>query len=141
MLKKCDGECCDSLCCPAGTMCCTSSDPCLPAGFRECTESVGGIAIACVCAPCLFANDPREEANDAVQGWINATGQTDSCRIDAMQHCVGAALVAYDCGWMCALCAGDLQELWQGDWDPMDYANNEAGVQCPSATSDLFQSK
>lgn len=85
--------------------------------------------------PCLWENDPREAGNNAIQGWINMTGETDLCRIDAMQHCVGAALVAYDCGMSCAVCAGELQELWQLDWDTMDYCNNEVGAACLSPTA------
>jgi hypothetical protein len=92
------------------------------------------MAIACACGPCVYANDPRDTANAAVQDWINATGETDLCRIDAMQHCVGAALLSGDCGATCAVCAGEINEFLQGDGDPMDYANNEAGAGC--ATQD-----
>jgi hypothetical protein len=34
---------------------------------------------------------------------MNTTDETNLCRIDAMQHCVGAALLANDCGFICAL--------------------------------------
>lgn len=96
---------------------------------------MGGILLTCGCTPCVLLNDPQDEANDAVQSWVNATGQNDLCRIDAMQHCVGAALLASDCGGLCAVCAGEINEWIQGDGDAMDYQNNWEGALCAGATA------
>jgi hypothetical protein len=95
-----------------------------------CFESAGGIALLCVCTPCVLGNDPQDEATAAVLNWANAGAKTDACRIDAMQHCVGAAMLAWDCTATCTICAGEVGEWLQEDGDPMDLWNNEKGVHC-----------
>lgn len=77
--------------------------------------------------------DVRADADAAVEAWVRDTGETDPCRIDAMQHCVGASVAAAAYGPHWALLLGQLLELQQGDGDPMDLHNNEAGVNCAAA--------
>jgi len=77
--------------------------------------------------------DVRDDANAAVDAWALRTSETDPCRIDAMQHCVGASIAAAAYGPPWALLLGQLLELQQGDWDPMDLHNNEAGTHCAAA--------
>jgi len=94
------------------------------------------MAFACVCAPCILSNlDLGNSAYAAEEAWANATGESDLCRRDAMQHCIGAALMANACGSACSTCAGEILETLQPDWDPMDIANNEAGATCPGSTT------
>ena len=60
----------------------------------------------------------------------------DGCKLDAMQHCVGAAMLADRCGAKCAIWAGKLVELKQLDWSRRDLRNNRAGAtRCRNATS------
>lgn len=74
--------------------------------------------------------DVRDDANAAVEAWAQRAGEADSCRIDAMQHCVAASATAAAVGPQWALLLGQLWELQQGDGDPMDLHNNEAGAGC-----------
>ncbi|MBN2563866.1 MAG: hypothetical protein JXQ75_23370 [Phycisphaerae bacterium] len=74
--------------------------------------------------------DVRADTDAAVEAWAQRTGETDPCRIDAMQHCVGASATAASYGPHWALLLGQLLELQQGDGDPMDLHNNEAGANC-----------
>ncbi|MEK6677560.1 MAG: hypothetical protein AABZ47_18140 [Planctomycetota bacterium] len=98
--------------------------------------------IILVCAACSITtsgcgvlNIP-EEATVAINEWADREGETDPCRIDAMQHCVGASATASECGQPCALLLGSLLELSQGDGDPMDFHNNEAGAACQQQLTD-----
>ena len=47
-----------------------------------------------------------------------------------MQHCLGASLMAEQCGKECAVLVADWQEEWQGDPGTMDYHNNKEGAAC-----------
>lgn len=80
--------------------------------------------------------DVRQQADAAVEAWRLRTGETDPCRIDAMQHCVAASATAASCGHDCALLLGLLLELQQEDGDPMDLNNNAAGAGCAAAIGD-----
>ncbi len=80
--------------------------------------------------------DVRDDANAAVDAWTLQTGETDPCRIDAMQHCIGASATAASVGPPLALLLGQLLELQQGDGDPMDLHNNEAGAGCAMPITD-----
>ncbi len=79
---------------------------------------------------CCGVLDVRDDANAAVDAWEQQTGETDPCRIDAMQHCIGGSATAATVGPQWALLLGQLLELQQGDGDPMDLHNNEAGANC-----------
>ncbi len=70
------------------------------------------------------------DADVAVTKWATQNGEVDACRLDAMQHCVGASAAAAICGRNCALLLGDLLEFRQDDGNAMDLANNEAGAGC-----------
>ncbi len=72
----------------------------------------------------------RDDANAAVDAWAQQAGETDPCRIDAMQHCIGGSAAAASIGPQWAVLLGQLLELQQGDGDPMDLHNNEAGADC-----------
>lgn len=74
--------------------------------------------------------DVRADADAAVEAWAQRTGETHPCRIDAMQHCVGASVATASYGPDLALLLGQLLELQQGDGDPMDLHNNQAGAHC-----------
>ncbi len=78
----------------------------------------------------------RDETDAAVEAWRVRTGETDPCRIDAMQHCVAASSTAAACGHDCALLLGLMLEWQQEDGDPMDLHNNAAGAGCAAAISD-----
>jgi len=80
--------------------------------------------------------DVRADADAAVAAWAQHTGETDPCKIDAMQHCVGASATAASLGPHLALLLGQLLELQQGDGDPMDLHNNEAGANCAVSITD-----
>lgn len=100
-------------------------------------SSIVGCGIPLACAPCALRNDPRENALDEVWSWAGRTGETDSCRINAMQHCIAAAVLADDCGSRCAVWAGEILEILQGDGDPMDKHNNEQGSQCNGSMDNI----
>ena len=55
------------------------------------------------------------EATDAVDAWRDRTGETDPCRYDAMQHCVGGSAAGAACGRNCAILLGQLLEIAQND--------------------------
>jgi hypothetical protein len=74
--------------------------------------------------------DVLADTDAAVEAWVQRTGETDPCRIDAMQHCMGASATAASYGPHWTLLLGRLLELQQGDNDPMDLHNNEAGTNC-----------
>jgi hypothetical protein len=74
--------------------------------------------------------DVVEYAEVAVEAWGQRSGETDPCRLDAMQHCVGASAAAASYGPCAAVLLGQLFEVQQGDGDPMDLYNNEAGANC-----------
>lgn len=80
--------------------------------------------------------DVRADTDAAVAAWAQRTGETDPCKIDAMQHCVGASATAASLGPHLALLLGQLLELQQGDGDPMDLHNNEAGANCAVPLTD-----
>lgn len=92
-------------------------------------------ATACFLSGCGVL-DVRAETDAAVVVWSQRTGETDPCRIDAMQHCVGASATAASLGPHLALLLGQLLELQQGDGDPMDLHNNEAGANCAVPVTD-----
>ncbi len=100
-------------------------------------SSVVGCGIPLACAPCALRNDPRENALDEVRSWADRRGDTDSCRINAMKHCVAAAVLADACGSRCAVWAGEILEILQGDGDPMDKHNNEQGSQCNGSMDNI----
>ena len=86
------------------------------------------------CRCCLKKNkNIVGDANDKLNSWMNETGNTNLCDIDAMQHCLGGALAGKKCGETCARIAGILLELQQLDFDPVDLHNNEEGAKCGSA--------
>lgn len=95
------------------------------------------IDIALACAPCALRNDPHENVPNEVWSWAGRTGETDSCRINAMQHCVAAAVLADDCGSRCAVWAGETLEILQRDGAPMDEHNNEQGSQCNGSRDNI----
>jgi hypothetical protein len=80
--------------------------------------------------------DVRADTDAAIEAWAQRTGETDPCRLDAMQHCVGAAATAASVGPDWALLLGQLLEAQQGDADPMDLHNNEAGASCATPITD-----
>ena len=92
-----------------------------------------GCGIPIVCMPCALQNDPRDNTLSEVGSWADGMNETDSCRINAMQHCVAAAMLADDCGVSCAVWVGEVLEILQGDGDSMDIHNNEQGSQCNSS--------
>ncbi len=71
-----------------------------------------------------------DQAIIAVAAWSQTTGESEGCRINAMQHCVAASAVSAQCGPACAVLLGRLLEIRQLDGDPMDLHNNEAGADC-----------
>jgi RHS repeat-associated protein len=98
-------------------------------------ESFGGGVTFCVCLACGAASHGYVTASATAMlnqwaEWESAKGTLTMCRLDAMQHCIGAFMAANECGGACALCLGELLELRQGDGDAMDYDNNQAGVEC-----------
>ncbi len=70
------------------------------------------------------------DANRAVDAWKERTGETDPCRIDAMQHCVGGSAASAACGPLCAALLGEALEAFENDGDPADLFNNNAGIGC-----------
>jgi len=80
--------------------------------------------------------DIPDEAIEAVMAWKEQTGETDICRVNAMQHCVAASAVSDECGVTCAVLLGALLELRQLDGDPMDFHNNRAGAGCSAPIAD-----
>ncbi len=74
--------------------------------------------------------DVRADTDAAVEAWAQRTGEADPCRLDAMQHCVGASTTTASVGPDWALLLGQLWEAQQRDADPMDLHNNEAGAGC-----------
>ncbi len=72
--------------------------------------------------------DVPDVARQAVADWCDRNGETDPCRIDAMEHCVGGSAAAAACGPGCAILLGRLLEERQGDGNAMDLHNNEAGA-------------
>jgi len=72
--------------------------------------------------------DLPDDARRAVADWRDRNGETDPCRIDAMEHCVGGSAAAAACGPECAILLGQLLEQRQGDGNAMDLHNNEAGA-------------
>ena len=95
------------------------------------------VSVAAVLAGGCDVLDVRPEADAAVADWAAATGETDACRLDAMQHCVGAALAARRFGPGAAVLLGMLNELDQADFDPMDLHNNQAGVGCAGESAEM----
>jgi len=79
---------------------------------------------------------PRE-ASEAAAQWRDEREETDPCRFDAMEHCVGGSGAAAACGRSCAILLGRLLELYQRDGNAMDLFNNAAGAGCalPIGTS------
>jgi hypothetical protein len=80
-----------------------------------------------------MGHDPRDTAIASVEQWAARADKSDPCRINAMEHCVAAALLAGDCGDQCAIWAGEVLEALQRDGDPMDTHNNRRGAQCEAA--------
>ena len=89
-----------------------------------------GCGVGLACLPCTIRNDPRATTDEAVARWAQARDDSDPCRLDAMQHCVAAALLANRCEPACAIWAGQINERLQRDGDPMDFHNNEQGADC-----------
>ncbi|MBN1491837.1 MAG: hypothetical protein JXA69_18140 [Phycisphaerae bacterium] len=82
------------------------------------------------------------DANQRTNAWAKETGNDGegSCKRDAMQHCIGAALAAGKCGAWCAREAGrHLEDKYPlkepvGNRDrERDLANNEQGLSCKDA--------
>jgi RHS repeat-associated protein len=61
----------------------------------------------------------------------------NNCKRDAMQHCVGAALLASLCGADCAKKVGRLVELLQWDFNAHDIENNRVGANYCGTASDI----
>lgn len=80
--------------------------------------------------------DVRAETDAAIDAWAGQTGESDPCRLDAMQHCVGASATAASVGPQWAVLLGQLLEAQQGDGDPMDLHNNAAGADCAAFITD-----
>lgn len=95
--------------------------------FSTCRLVLLGIAAAT--AGCGVFTVPAD-ANNAVNAWKQRTGETDPCRIDAMQHCIGGSAASAACGPLCAGLLGYAVELVENDGDPMDLFNNNAGIGC-----------
>lgn len=93
---------------------------------------LGSAALAGLLSGCNVFS-VRADADAAVAAWARRTGETDPCRIDAMQHCVGASAVAASYGPDWAVFLGQLLEFQQDDGDPMDLHNNGAGADCAQA--------
>jgi hypothetical protein len=88
-----------------------------------------------LCLPCVLANDPRTEASAVAAQWNAGEDEPDSCRENAMEHCMAASLLANSCGASCAIWAGEVNERLQRDGDPMDLHNNEQGAACSRGTT------
>ncbi len=95
-----------------------------------------GFSDILLCGACAVIHDPRATADAAINQWQGDNDETDACRVDAMQHCVAAAMLASDCGPACSVFAGDVNEWLQDDGDPMDTHNNKQGSQCDAADTD-----
>ncbi len=93
---------------------------------------LGSAALAGLLSGCKVFS-VRADADAAVAAWAQRSGETDPCRFDAMQHCVGASGVAASYGPDWAVFLGQLWEFQQDDGDPMDLHNNEAGADCARA--------
>ena len=85
------------------------------------------VGSAMLFAGCGVFNVP-DDAKRAVADWRERAGETDPCRIDAMEHCVGGSAAAAECGSACAVLLGQLLELRQSDGNAMDLLNNQAGA-------------
>ena len=97
------------------------------------TDPQGRFVRTLLCFCCGWKNNPRPPTTDAINDWKARTGETDPCRIDAMQHCVGSSALTDSCGVWCAAFLGYAQEVEQGDGDQMDLDNNAAGRDCGKA--------
>jgi hypothetical protein len=77
------------------------------------------------------------DADAVVADWARDRSEVDPCRIDAMQHCVGASAAAAVCGRYCAVVLGDILEIQQSDGNAMDRANNAVGAGCGRAITGI----
>ncbi|MBW2738109.1 MAG: hypothetical protein JRE64_04515 [Deltaproteobacteria bacterium] len=69
--------------------------------------------------------------DEGLSNWILATGESDSCRVDAMQHCIGGGIASAKCGSICAIFLGGLLELTHHpEISGRDLYNNFWGAAC-----------
>ena len=83
----------------------------------------------------LTGEGPGKDANKLLDDWSDPNADSAGCRKDAMQHCLGAALLAKECGARCAETIGRWLEDDQGNPSTRDLHNNYVGAfKCGSAS-------
>jgi RHS repeat-associated protein len=91
----------------------------------------------CLYCGWVHGEDVRDQANNLVEVRMRNDSVPDEneCRWDAMQHCVGVALLARACGAGCAIGLGDMKEDYNDDCSSTrDKHNNRIGArQCSNA--------